>query len=168
MLLISKDVYHTTMSYIIIDFSMTMYLCRLIVNDMFYLKLLIMFVALYLLINFTSIWRKWNLYLNLKFNWIFNIFKSILTFIWCSFNVMSAFMLYFFKTFIKWINSCFRSLNLKLCCFVHSTTLFHVFFKISQLRFINLLYVKMLMSLINSVKLKCILTLSHALNKFAL
>ena len=81
---------------------------------------------------------------------------------------MSAFMLYFFKIFVKWINSCFYSLNLKLCCFIHSTTLFYVFFKTSQFHFINLLYVKMLMSSTNSMKLKHNLTSSHASNKFAL
>ena len=145
-----------------------MYLCRLIINNMFHVKFSIMLAALCLFINFASIWHKWNFYFNLKFSWILNIFKLILTFIWCSFNVISALMLYFFEIFVKWINSYFRSLNLKSYCFVHSTTLFHIFFKISQFHFVNSLYVKILILLMNSMKLKRNLTLLHVLNKFAL
>ena len=166
--LMFDDVYHTTASWTIIDFSMTMYFCRLIINEMFHVKLSIMLTMLCLFINFILIWRRWNFHFNLKFNWIFNILKSMLAFIRCFFNVMLAFILYFFEILEKWISSCFCSLNLNSCFSVHSKTLFHAFFNISQFRFVNSLYVNMLMSFTKSVTLKRNLIFSHVFNKFAL
>ena len=164
----SDDVYHTTISWAIIDFLMTMYFCRLIISEMLHMKFSIMLTTLCLFINFVSIWRKWNFHLNLKFNWIFNILKSMLAFIRCFLSVMLTFILYFFEVLEKWISSCFRSLNLNSCFFVYSKVLFHVFFNISQFRFVNSLYVNMLMSFTKSVTLKRNLTFSHVFSKFAL
>ena len=147
---------------------MMIYFYLLIANKMFQIEFLIMLTALCLFIDFAFIWQKCDFHFNLKFNQIFNILKFVLGLIQCSFNVMLTFMLYLFKVFEKWINSCFRSLNLKLCFFVHSTILFYVFFNISQFRFVNLLYINILMSFMNSMILKRSLTFLHDFNKFAL
>ena len=152
----------------IINFSIMMYFCRLIINEMFHVKFSIMLTALCLFINLVSIWRKWNFHLNLKFNWIFNILRSTFAFIRCFFSVMLIFILYFFEILEKWISSCFCSLNLNSCLFVHSRTLFHVFFNISQFRFVNSLYVNILMSFTKLMTLRRNLTFSHVFNKFAL
>ena len=135
---------------------------------MFHVKFSIMLTILCLFINFASIWRKWNSHFNLKFNWIFNILKSMFAFIRCFFNIMLIFILYFFEVFTKWINSCFYSLNLNSCLFIHLRTLFYIFFNMSQFCFINLLYINMLMSFTKSVTLKCNLTFLYVFNKFAL
>ena len=166
--LMSDDVYHTTTSWTIIDFSMTVYFCRLIINKVFHVKFSIMLTTLCLFINFVLIWRRWNFHFSLKFNWIFNILKSVLAFIRCFFSVMLIFILYFFEVFKKWISSCFRSLNLNSCLSAHSRILFHVFFNISQFCSVNSLYVNMLMSFTKFVTLKRSLTFSHVFNKFAL
>ena len=166
--LISDDVYHTAISWININFSMTIYFYLLIVSEMFQIELLIMLIALCLFINFVFIWRKCDLYFNLKFNWILNILKSVLALTQCFFNVMLTFMLYLLKVLEKWINSCFRSLNLKSCFSVHSTTFFHVFFNISQFRSVDSLYVNILMSFTNSMTLRRNLTFSYDFSKFAL
>ena len=145
-----------------------MYFCRLIINKMFYMKFSIILTTLYLFINFALIWRKWNFHFNLKFNWTFNILRSMFAFIWCFFNIMLIFILCFFEILEKWINSCFRSLNLNSCLFVYLKFLFHIFFNTSQFRFINSLYVNILMLFTKSVTLKRNLTSSHVFNKFAL
>ena len=163
-----NDVYHTTILWVSIDFSMMIYFCLLIASEVLQIELSIMLIALCLFISFVFIWRKCDSHLNLKFNWIFNILKSILALTRCFFNVMLTFMLYFLKILEKWISSCFRLLNLKLCLSAHSATFFHVFFNISQFRFVDSLYVNMLMSFTNSVTLKRNLTFSHDFNKFAL
>ena len=147
---------------------MIIYFCLLIANKVFQIKFSIMLTALCLFINFAFIWRKCDSHFNLKFNWIFNILKSIFALIRCFFNVMLTFMLYLFKIFEKWINLCFCSLNLKSCFFVHSTIFFYVFFNILQFCFVDLLYVNMLMSFTNSITLKRNLTFSHDFNRFAL
>ena len=145
-----------------------MYFCRLIINEMFHVKFSIMLTTLCLFISLVSIWRKWNSHLNLKFNWIFNILRSAFAFIRCFFSVMSIFILYFFEILEKWISSCFRSLNLNSCFSAHLRTLFHAFFNTSQFRFVNSLYINMLMSFTKFVALKRNLTFSHVFNKFAL
>ena len=94
--------------------------------------------------------------------------KFVFSLTQCSFNVILTFMLYLFKILEKWINLCFRSLNLKSCFFAHSTILSHVFFNISQFRFVDSLYVNMLTSFTNSITLKRNLIFSHNFNKFAL
>ena len=166
--LISNDVYYTAISWISIDFSMIIYFCLLIVNEMLQIKFSIMLTALCLFINFIFIWRKYDFHFNLKFSWIFNILKSVLALTRCSFNIILMFMLYFLKVLEKWISSCFRSLNLKSCLFAHSTTFFHVFSNISQFCSVDSLYVNMLMSFTNSVTLKRNLIFSHDFNRFTL
>ena len=166
--LTSNGVYHTTISWINIDFSMIIYFCLLIASEMLQIKLSIMLTALCLFINFIFIWWRCDLHLNLKFNWIFNILKSVFALIRRFFNIMLMFMLYLLKVFEKWINSCFRSLNLKSCLFAHSATFFYIFFNISQFRFVDSLYVNMLMSFTNSMTLKRNLTFSHDFSRFAL
>ena len=166
--LMFDDVYHTTTSWMIIDFLITMYFCRLIISKMFHVKVSIILITLYLFINFVLIWRRWNFHLNLKFNWIFSILRLMFAFIRCFFNVILIFILYFFEVFKKRINSCFRLLNLNLCLSTHLKTLFYAFFNTSQFYFINSLYVNMLMSFTKFVTLKHNLIFSYIFNKFAL
>ena len=166
--LTSNDIYHTMILWINIDFSIMIYFCLLIVSEMFQIEFSIMLIVLCLFISFAFIWRRYNFHLNLKFNWTFNILRSMLALIRCFFNVMLTFMLYLLKILEKWISSCFRSLNLKLCFFVHSATFFHVFFNILQFRSVDSLYVNMLMSFTNSVTLRRNLTFSHDFSRFAL
>ena len=166
--LISNNVYYIAILWINIDFSITIYFCLFIANEVSQIEFSIILIILYLFINFVFIWRKCDFHFNLKFNWIFNILRSIFALIRYFFNVMLMFMLYFFKIFEKWISLCFRSLNVKSCLFVHLTTLFHVFFNISQFCFVDLLYINMLISFTNLVALKCNLTFSHDFSKSAL
>ena len=135
---------------------------------MFYVKFSIILTTLCLFINFALIWRRWNFHFNLKFNWIFSTLRSMFTFIWCFLNVILIFILYFLEIFKKWISLCFRSLNLNSCFFVYLKILFHAFFNTSQFRFVNSLYVNMLMSFTKSVTLKRNLTFLHVFNKSAL
>ena len=66
----------------------------------------------------------------------------------------------FVISFVEFKIMFFRSLDDFILCFF--------FFKILQFRFVNLLYVKILMLSTNSMKLKRNLMLSHAFNRSAL